>query len=93
MIEARTRAGVDYVLSRDGVVHREAVEKLDELETEVEELLDAVDSACKALTRSIEVSGNIPADNLAWTRRLRDAWRRVKSRRAMADREESARRT
>lgn len=66
-----TRSANEYILARDGIVHKEAIEIIERLDREVDSILDAIDSACNALTDSIQVSGNAQESNMLWVDRLR----------------------
>ena len=71
MTEKTTRNAMSYILARDGVVHSEAIEAIERLDREVDDLLDCIDEHCRAMTVSIQVSGNDAESNLSWVKRLR----------------------
>lgn len=66
-----TPNGMRYLLARDGIVHKEAMEIIADLDNQLAELRSAVDCACNALTASIRTSGNDADSNMCWVSRLR----------------------
>lgn len=65
-----TPSGLRYILARDGIIHREAVAILAELDAEIEDLRSSVDTACDVLAASI-VAGDDPETVMDYVRRLR----------------------